>query len=241
MPPTVLKTIETTVKPFDEMVQQREAVPLSFGSQLWGAADRLRGHLDAAEYKHIVLGLIFLRFLSTTDDVPLKQMAFVLKDEAASSRKNGHRNGSARELPNFIVPEESAWRFICGKAHTASIGRALDRAMEALEQANPVLEGALPKIFARTGLASSKLGELIGVISEVDFSEYNGSRADILGRVYEYFLGRFASTEGKRGGEFYTPPSIVKLLVGMLASHFQALFTTHAAVQADCSFNPKDS
>jgi type I restriction enzyme M protein len=213
---TAPKTIETTEKPLYEMAQERGTVPLSFGPQLWSAADRLRGHLDAAEYKHIVLGLIFLRFLSTTDDVPLKQMAFVLKDEAATNRKNGHRNGSSVDLINFAVPEEASWRFICGKAHTATIGRALDRAMEALEQANPILDGALPKIFARTGLAGSKLGELIGVISEVDFTEYNGSRADILGRVYEYFLGRFASTEGKRGGEFYTPPSIVKLLVEML-------------------------
>lgn len=217
MPTPAHKTVETTVKPFDEIVHERGSAPLSFGPQLWSAADRLRGHLDAAEYKHIVLGLIFLRFLSTTDDVPLKQMAFVLKEEAvASSRKNGHRNGSSVELPSFAVPEESSWRFICGKAHTSSIGRTLDRAMEALEQANPILAGVLPKIFVRTGLAGSKLGELIGVISEIDFTDYNGSRADILGRVYEYFLGRFASTEGKRGGEFYTPPSIVRLLVEML-------------------------
>ena len=217
MPIPAHKTVETTVKPFDEIVHERGSAPLSFGPQLWSAADRLRGHLDAAEYKHIVLGLIFLRFLSTTDDVPLKQMAFVLKEEAvASSRKNRHRNGSSVELSSFAVPEESSWRFICGKAHTSSIGRTLDRAMEALEQANPILAGALPKIFVRTGLAGSKLGELIGVISEIDFTDYNGSRADILGRVYEYFLGRFASTEGKRGGEFYTPPSIVKLLVEML-------------------------
>ena len=88
----------------------------------------MRGHLDAAEYKHIVLGLIFLRFLSTTDDVPLKQMAFVLKEEAVSdARKNGHGNGSLPQLSDFVVPEESAWRFICGKAHTATIGRTLDR------------------------------------------------------------------------------------------------------------------
>ncbi len=217
MPTPTYKPVEATAKAFDEMVQERSSAPLSFGPQLWSAADRLRGHLDAAEYKHIVLGLIFLRFLSTTDDVPLKQMAFVLKEEAAASiRKNGHRNGTSAELSNFAVPEESSWRFICGKAHTATIGRVLDRAMEALEQANPILIGALPKIFARTGLVGSKLGELIGVISEIDFTEYNGSRADILGRVYEYFLGRFASTEGKRGGEFYTPPSIVRLLVEML-------------------------
>jgi type I restriction enzyme M protein len=227
---TAPKTNETAVKPLYEMVQERGSAPLSFGPQLWSASDRLRGHLDAAEYKHIVLGLIFLRFLSTTDDVPLKQMAFVLKEEAVvSNRKNGQRNGSSVDLINFAVPEESSWRFICGKAHTATIGRALDRAMEALEQANPILEGALPKFFARTGLAGSKLGELIGVISEVDFTEYNGSRADILGRVYEYFLGRFASTEGKRGGESYTPPSIVKLLVEML-DHFQARFMTLVVV-----------
>ena len=180
MPIPAHKTVETTVKPFDEIVHERGSAPLSFGPQLWSAADRLRGHLDAAEYKHIVLGLIFLRFISTTDDVPLKQMAFELKEEAvASSRKNRHRNGSSVELSSFAVPEESSWRFICGKAHTSSIGRTLDRAMEALEQANPILAGALPKIFVRTGLAGSKLGELIGVISEIDFTDYNGSRADI--------------------------------------------------------------
>ncbi len=191
--------------------------PLSFGPQLWSAADRLRGHLDAAEYKHIVLALIFLRFLSTDDVVPLRQMAFVLKEEAADGSKNGRRNGAAAGLPGFVVPEESSWRFVCGKAHTSSIGRTLDGAMEALEQTNPVMAGALPKIFSRTGLASSKLGELIGVIGEIDFTDYSGgSRADLLGRVYEYFLGRFASAEGKRGGEFYTPSSIVRLLAEML-------------------------
>ena len=217
MPTTTGKPVEAN-RPCELEAQEHNSAPLSFGPQLWSAADRLRGHLDAAEYKHVVLGLIFLRFLSTSDDVPFKQMAFALKEEAVSNgRKNGHRNGASARLPKFVVPEESSWRFVCGKAHTASVGRVLDRAMEALEQANSVLNGALPKIFSRTGLAGSKLGELIGVISEIDFTDYNGtSRADLLGRVYEYFLGRFASAEGKRGGEFYTPPSIVRLLVEML-------------------------
>ncbi len=218
MPTTVRKTAEPSNGCCDVQVEDRGIGPFSFGSKLWAAADRLRGHLDAAEYKHIVLGLIFLRFLSTSDDVPLKQLAFILKEEAAlSSRKNAHRKGSSGGFSSFVVPEEASWRFVCGKAHTSSAGRALDKAMEVLEQANPVLVGALPKIFARTGLAGSKLGELIGVINEIDFTDYNGaSRADLLGRVYEYFLGRFASAEGKRGGEFYTPQSIVRLLVEML-------------------------
>lgn len=218
MPITAHKPLETVNGPCDPQNPERGSAPLSFGPKLWSAADRLRGHLDAAEYKHVVLGLIFLRFLSTSDDVPFKQMALVLKEEAASNRhRGGRRNGGSAGVANFNVPEEASWRFLCGKAHTASIGRVLDRAMEALEEANSVLNGALPKIFSRTGLGGSKLGELIGVISEIDFTDYNGtSRADLLGRVYEYFLGRFASAEGKRGGEFYTPPSIVRLLVEML-------------------------
>ena len=216
MPTTTRKPFELSGGPREQQTDERNSAPLPFGPKLWSAADRLRGHLDAAEYKHVVLGLIFLRFLSTSDDVPLTQMAFVLNEDAPSiGRKNEHRNGAA--TPHFVVPEEASWRFLCGKAHTSSIGRALDRAMESLEQANPVLNGALPKIFSRTGLAGSKLGELISVIGEIDFTDYNGpSRADLLGRVYEYFLGRFASAEGKRGGEFYTPPSIVRLLVEML-------------------------
>ena len=211
------KTVDAPVKLIDEVAQERGSAQLSFAPRLWSAADRLRGHLDAAEYKHIVLGLIFLRFLSTSDNVPFQQMAFVLREDATSSRrKDEQRAESSVEFSNFTIPDESSWRFICGKAHTGSIGRVLDRAMEALEQANPVMAGALPKIFGRTGLASSKLGELIGVINQIDFSDFNTSRADVLGRVYEYFLGRFASTEGKRGGEFYTPTSIVRLLVEML-------------------------
>lgn len=202
----------------DSETQELGSIALSFGPRLWSAAERLRGHIDAADYKHIVLGLIFLRFLSISDDPPHEQLSFALKEEAPSDRdKKGHRNGASTGIAHFVVPEDASWKFVCGKAHTPSIGRLLDRAMDALEQANPILNGALPKIFARTGLTGSKFGELIGVISKIDFTAYHEtSRADLLGRVYEYFLGRFASTEGKRGGEFYTPPSIVRLLVEML-------------------------
>jgi len=210
------KIEETSVNSLDETNHNLAFSSLTFGPKLWSAADRLRGHLDAAEYKHIVLGLVFLRFLSSTDDAPLKQLAFGFNDNEPADRSRYLHKSCSVEKRSFEVPEESSWQFLRDRAHTPSIGLMLDRAMETLEHSNPNLTGALPRIFARTGLASSKLGELIDVISEIDFTDYNESRADILGRVYEYFLGHFASTEGKRGGEFYTPPSIVRLLVEML-------------------------
>jgi type I restriction enzyme M protein len=193
---------------------------------LWAAADKLRSSMDAAEYKHIVLGLIFLKYISDAFDERRTQLLAAFKDEAGELYlPDAADHGGALEerdyytMANvFWVPASARWEAIRAQAKQADIGVRIDAALEAIEADNPRLKGILDKRFGRTQLEPGRLGELVDLVSTIGFGE--GHRAkDLLGEVYEYFLGQFASAEGKKGGQFYTPASVVKVLVEVLAPH----------------------
>jgi len=177
---------------------------------LWATADKLRNNMDAAEYKHVVLGLIFLKYISDSfEDLYNKLKADKLSDEEDKDEYLAENV--------FYVPPSARWGFIQHqRAKLPSIGKDIDDAMDAIEKDNPSLKGVLPKDYARPSLDKKRLGELVDLIGNIGFKEKGHSSKDLLGRVYEYFLGMFADAEGKRGGQFYTPESIVKLLVEML-------------------------
>lgn len=177
---------------------------------LWATADKLRNNMDAAEYKHVVLGLIFLKYISDSfEDLYNQLKADKLSDEEDKDEYLAENV--------FYVPPSARWGFIQHqRAKLPSIGKDIDDAMDAIEKDNPSLKGVLPKDYARPSLDKKRLGELVDLIGNIGFKEKGHSSKDLLGRVYEYFLGMFADAEGKRGGQFYTPESIVKLLVEML-------------------------
>jgi type I restriction enzyme M protein len=177
---------------------------------LWATADKLRNNMDAAEYKHVVLGLIFLKYISDAfDELHLRLKADSLSD---AEDKDEYLAENV-----FFVPPTARWQYLQHeRAKLPSIGKDIDDAMEAIEKENPNLKGVLPKDYARPALDKKRLGELVDMIGNVGFNQKGHSSKDLLGRVYEYFLGMFADAEGKRGGQFYTPQSIVKLLVEML-------------------------
>ncbi|GIW56665.1 MAG: DNA methyltransferase [Nitrospiraceae bacterium] len=191
--------------------QKTTAANLGFEAQLWAAANALRGSMDAAEYKHVVLGLIFLKYISD---------AF----EAHHAKLEAERDqGADPEDPDeyraegiFWVPPEARWSELQKNARQPTIGLLVDQAMAAVERDNPSLKGVLPKDYARPALDKQRLGQLIDLVTNIHLGGGDNHARDILGRVYEYFLGQFASAEGKKGGEFYTPRCIVKLLVEML-------------------------
>ncbi len=180
---------------------------------LWTAADKMRSNMDAAEYKHVVLGLIFLKYISDA----FSELFDKLKEG------KGEYEGANPEDPDeylanniFFVPEKARWQFLQDKAKQPIIGKLIDDAMDAIEKQNSGLKGVLPKIYADPELNKQRLGELIDLIGTIGFNQTGHKAKDLLGRVYEYFLGQFADAEGKKGGQFYTPESIVKLLVQML-------------------------
>jgi len=183
---------------------------LGFENKLWTAADKLRGHMDASEYKHVVLGLIFLKYIS---DAFERRRAQLLLEEAEGADPEDPDEYRAANV--FWVPAEARWEQLAAGAKQPGIGVQLDDAMVAIERDNPSLKGVLPKDYARPGLDKTRLGEIIDLIGTIVMISPEGA-SDVLGRVYEYFLGQFAGAEGKRGGEFYTPRSIVKLLVEMI-------------------------
>ncbi|AZI20442.1 class I SAM-dependent DNA methyltransferase [Chryseobacterium taklimakanense] len=177
---------------------------------LWATADKLRNNMDAAEYKHVVLGLIFLKYISDSFEDLYNQ----LKDDKLSDEEDKDEYLAENV---FYVPPSARWSYIQHqRAKLPSIGKDIDDAMDAIEKDNPSLKGVLPKDYARPALDKKRLGELVDLIGNIGFKEKGHSSKDLLGRVYEYFLGMFADAEGKRGGQFYTPDSIVKLLVEML-------------------------
>jgi type I restriction enzyme M protein len=196
-----------------------------FKSVLWKSADKLRAQMDAAEYKHIVLGLIFLKYISDTfvkqqDNV--RNMVsepssdyFVSEDPAEYSAELEDRDYYVQDNV-FWVPKEARWETLRSKAKQPDIGSLVDGAMTAIENENPTLRGKLDKRFGRAQLGQGVLGELIDLISTIEFADTYDS-SDLLGEVYEYFLGQFASAEGKKGGQFYTPSHIVKTLVAVLS------------------------
>jgi type I restriction enzyme M protein len=177
---------------------------------LWAAADKLRNNMDAAEYKHIVLGLIFLKYISDS----FKELHAQLSADALANPEDKDEYLAENV---FFVPPTARWEYLqYERAKLPSIGKDIDDAMDAIERDNPNLKGVLPKDYARPALDKKRLGELIDLIGNIGFNEPGQKSKDLLGRVYEYFLGMFADAEGKRGGQFYTPDSIVKLLVEML-------------------------
>ena len=182
-----------------------------YEAELWGMADALRGSMDAAEYKHVVLGLIFLKYISD---------AF---EEAQAKLESERDQGADPEHPDeyraqsiFWVPPEARWAHLKAQAKQPTIGQLVDDAMAAIERDNEGLKDVLPKDYARPALDKTRLGQLIDLVSNIRVGDEEARSRDVLGRVYEYFLSRFASAEGKRGGEFYTPRSVVRLLVEML-------------------------
>ena len=187
---------------------------LGFEAQLWAAADALRNNMDAAEYKHVVLGLIFLKYIS--DAFEAKYAALEAeRDEGADPEDPDEY----RAVNIFWVPPEARWQHLKDNARQPTIGQMVDAAMEAIERDNPSLKGVLPKDYARPGLDQERLGQLIDLVSGIGLGSPSDRTKDVLGRVYEYFLAQFASAEGRKGGQFYTPSRVVRVLVEMLAPY----------------------
>lgn len=180
---------------------------------LWAAADKMRSNMDAAEYKHVVLGLIFLKYISDAFNSLYAQLKEG-KGEFDGADPEDADEYLAKNI--FFVPEKARWQYLQDRAKQPEIGKWIDDAMDAIERINPPLKGVLPKIYADPDLNKVRLGELIDLIGTIGFQQEGRKAQDLLGRVYEYFLGQFADAEGKKGGQFYTPASIVKLLVEML-------------------------
>ena len=196
---------------------------------LWATADKLRVNLDAADYKHLVLGLIFVKYISDTflaRQLELKQRLRDPKDEYYFGEASDTELAKELELRDyytatnvFWVPESARWEALRAAAKSPDIGKRIDDALTVIEIENPKLKGILDKRYARAQLPDGKLGELVDLISTIGFGDNPSIARDILGQVYEYFLGMFANAEGKRGGQFYTPASIVKTLVAVLSPH----------------------
>jgi len=183
---------------------------------LWKTADKLRNNMDAAEYKHVVLGLIFLKYISDS----FEELYNKLKSEGTSSGADPEDKDEYTAERVFYVPPSARWTWLQKRAKLPTIGKDIDEAMDAIEKDNPTLKGVLPKDYARPALDKQRLGELIDLIGSITLSGNgtgNNKGRDVLGFVFEYFLGQFADAEGKKGGQFYTPQSIVKLFVEMLA------------------------
>ena len=182
-----------------------------YEAELWQMADALRGSMDAAEYKHVVLGLIFLKYISDAFEEKQAQLEIERADGADPEDPDEYL---AQNI--FWVPTEARWAYIKASAPQPTIGQIVDDAMVSIERDNPALKDVLPKDFARPVLDQQRLGRIVNLVSNIKVGDADARARDVLGRVYEYFLAQFASAEGKKGGEFYTPKSIVKLLVEML-------------------------
>ncbi|MBK8047186.1 MAG: SAM-dependent DNA methyltransferase [Anaerolineales bacterium] len=187
---------------------------LGFEANLWNAADALRSNMDAAEYKHVVLGLIFLKYIS---DAFEEQHALLEAEVSLGADPEDPDEYRAANI--FWVPPEARWALLKVNARQPTIGQIVDDAMTAIETSNPSLKGVLPKDYARIGLDKQRLGQLIDLVSNIGLGDKESRSKDVLGRVYEYFLSQFASAEGKKGGQFYTPASVVRLLVAMLTPY----------------------
>ena len=189
--------------------------------QLWKAADKLRKNIDAAEYKHVVLGLIFLKYISDSFEEVFAKLSVGDGDYAGADPED--KDEYAAESV-FFVPTEARWSYLLAKATQPDIGSHIDDAMDAIEKENPSLKGVLPKVFARQSLDPISLGGLIKLVGDIALGDAKARSADVLGHVFEYFLGEFALAEGKQGGQFYTPRSIVELLVAMLEPYQGRVF-----------------
>ncbi len=189
---------------------EKSGATTGYESELWAAANALRGNVDAAEYKHVVLGLIFLKYISDAFEEHYAAIQAEFGEETAEDRDEYTADNI------FWVPKEARWARLKDQARQPTIGQLVDDAMVVIERDNPAIKDVLPKNYARQGLDKTRLGQLIDLVSNIKVGDAEARSKDVLGRVYEYFLGQFASAEGKKGGEFYTPRCIVKLLVEML-------------------------
>ncbi|MEO0085571.1 MAG: class I SAM-dependent DNA methyltransferase, partial [candidate division WOR-3 bacterium] len=204
--------------------QSASGANVGFEVQLWQAADKLRGVMDAAEYKHVVLGLIFLKYISDAFAERRAELERETQDPKSEwfvsdveQRKATLDDRDSYTMVNvFYVPPKARWEYLQGRARDPNIGLLIDDAMDAVERENPKLKGVLPKTYAREQLDRVTLGGLIDLFAGVGVGDRESRSKDVLGRVYEYFLGQFASAEGKKGGQFYTPRCIVQVLVEML-------------------------
>ena len=182
-----------------------------YRAELWRMADALRGSMDAAEYKHVVLGLIFLKYVSDAFEEAREKIE-ALRDEGADPEDPDEYRGDNM----FWVPLEARWPVLQAQARQPTIGQLVDQAMTAIERDNPALDGVLPRDYARPALDQTRLGQIVDLVSNVRVGGAEAEGTDVLGGIYEYFLGQFALAEGRKGGEFYTPRSVVRLLVEML-------------------------
>jgi len=190
---------------------------LGFEATLWSTADQLRGSMDASEYKHPVLGLIFLKYISDAFEEKHAQLA-----READSDPEDRDEYVAESV--FWVPPDARWSQIAAKAKSPQIGEIVDKAMIAIEHDNPRLRGVLPKEYAKPSVGSTRLGAIVDLVNGIGLGDAEARKHDVIGRVYEYFLGRFANAEGKAGGEFYTPRSVVRLLVEMIEPYKGRVF-----------------
>ena len=209
-----LMTTRTTKKGYS-------GATIGFEAKRWLAADKLRNNMDAAEYKHVALGLIFLKYIFDTFE---EQRARLDEGQGDYAGANPEDPDEYKAENVFWVPADARWSHLQAHARQPAIGKIVDDAMVAIERNNPPLKGVLPKDYARPGLDKHRLGELIDLIATIVLTaasegEKTHRSVDLLGCVYECFLTRFASAEGKNGGQFYTPSCIVRLLVEMLAPH----------------------
>jgi type I restriction enzyme M protein len=196
--------------------KESNGVTLVFEKQLWATADKLRNNMDAAEYKHVVLGLIFLKYISDSFEEKRKRIIEAGDDPEDRECYSASDIPFKGDKPAFYVPKKARWIFLVENAKRPEIGQLIDDAMDSIEKENQSLKGVLPKDYSRPTLDKRRLGELIDVIGTIALGDDESKKKDVLGRVYEYFLGQFADAEGKKGGQFYTPQCIVRLLVEMI-------------------------
>ncbi|GMU39415.1 MAG: type I restriction endonuclease subunit M [Chloroflexota bacterium] len=194
--------------------KQPNGATLGYEARLWQMADALRNNMDAGEYKHVVLGLIFLKYISDAFAEQHARLHAEVADGADPEDPDEYR-----AVGVFWVPAEARWAKIQGEAPQPTIGETVDAAMVAIERDNPTLQGVLPKEYARPGLDKEALGQLVKMVSDIEVGGGEARSQDVLGRVYEYFLAQFASAEGRKSGEFYTPRGVVRVLVEMLAPY----------------------
>ena len=212
-----------------ETKRKGNSATTGYEAQLWQMADTLRGSMDAAEYKHVVLGLIFLKYISDAFEERREYLKRAVDDPANEYFLSAELPGRTESIDTmledpdeylaqniFWVPPEARWAHLKAQARQPTIGQLVDTGMAGVERDNPALTGVLPKDYARPALDKQRLGQLIDQISNIRVGDEEAQSRDLLGRVYEYFLSRFATAEGKKGGEFYTPRSVVRLLVKML-------------------------
>lgn len=201
------------------MAKQKTIVSEPLEKQLWKTADKLRKNIDAAEYKHIVLGLIFLKYISDSFEELHSKLLTQVGEGADPEDREEYKAENV-----FFVPADARWSFLLSKAKDPQIGKIVDEAMDVIERENSSLKGVLPKVYARQNLDPASLGQLIDLIGNIALGDVKSRSADVLGHVFEYFLGEFALAEGRKGGQFYTPRSVVELLVEMLEPYKGRVF-----------------